>query len=148
MNPCNREINMKKRVNLRFIFLFFWLFIVTDKVYAIEPFDNVPAPQGWYFVAYPTYYSSQKLIDKDGNTAINNLDLHFSQNLFRLAYYDKTTFENTWVFSFGIPVGRIEILNDSDAGIGDIITAVGYILIENQASKTWLGIFGNMDIGM
>jgi hypothetical protein len=138
---------MKLKVNLIvFISILLAIFFLVEPCQAIDPFDNIPAPKGLYFLTYPFYYSSQKITDKNGEIGINNLGLHVYQNIFRFCYYNKTTFDNTWAFTILIPVGRIEILDDHDQGFGDFTIASAYWLIDSQASKTWLGAVAYVDI--
>lgn len=118
----------------------------TRLCYAVDPFDNIPAPQGLYFLDYPVYYTAQKIMDSQGNAVLDNLDLHSYQNIFRITYYNKTTFENTWAFTLLVPVGRIEMQNKHDEGLGDFTVASAYWMIDDAVSKTWLGAVAYVDI--
>jgi hypothetical protein len=116
------------------------------KAAALEPFDNWANPPGWYLLAYPAYYSSQELTDKNGDTAVGNLDLHVYQNYFRATYYNGALLPKTWLFSAYVPVGRVEILNDHDVGLGDPTLVVGYFFVDDKPSNTYAGFGSYVDV--
>ncbi|MCU7928077.1 MAG: transporter [Candidatus Thiodiazotropha sp. (ex Dulcina madagascariensis)] len=106
--------------------------------YALDIYDAPPAPPGLFFSDYPLYYTADKTTDKDGDTAINDLGLRSYQNLFRLTYSTKSLFnKNTFVFDAILPVGRVEILGESEEGLGDILTIFGYYFIDEPKSGTY-----------
>lgn len=140
---------MKQRTKISLLCLVFFLFasfMFSEQCHALDPFDNIPFPEGKYFLTYPIYYTADRLKDGSGNTSVSNLDLDSYVNLFRFCYYNKTTFDNAWTFSFIQPVGRVEILGEHDQGIGDATVCGGYWFIDNPDSKTWFGAIGYVDI--
>lgn len=109
-----------------------------EKTFAVDPYDNVALPQGWWLSVYPAYYEAEKLTDKNGNTTNGNLASKIYQGSLRATYYSKATLPNTWGLTIALPVGKKELLGDSDSGIGDLSIAAGYWVIDDPASKTYL----------
>lgn len=93
--------------------------------YAVNFCDGIHAPKGFYQIAYPLWYTADKITDSSGNTAVANLNLNRYALLIRPIYHT-----NNFVFQAIIPIGGIDAkaFNDSDGGIGDIVLGAGYFL--------------------
>lgn len=113
-------------------------FFATVPCHAVMPFGNVANPEGFYFTDYPTFYTADKMKDRDGDTVNDDLELESYTNLFRFTYYNKSMFDNTWAWSAIIPVTRNEVLGFHDQGVGDFVLAASYWLIDDPVNKTWL----------
>jgi len=114
--------------------------------HAIDAYDAPAPPRGLYFVDYPLFFMADKLKNSKGVTTSDSLGLKYYANLFRLSYFNRTTFKNTWVASILIPVGHIEFLSDHDEGLGDATVVFGYWIIDRPGSKTWLSLAQFIDI--
>jgi hypothetical protein len=114
--------------------------------HAVDPFDNWVNPAGLYLIDYPFYYGSQKLTDKNGHVALGDLNLHNYQNIFRVTYYNNTSFKKPYVFSVYWPVARLDILGGHDFGLGDPNIAGGYFFVDDKVSNLYIGLGVKMDI--
>jgi hypothetical protein len=116
---------------------------------AVDPFDNWGNPKGLYFVGYPLYYNAQEKTNKDGvsdnaGKGITNADLHVTQTLLRLVYYgDKP---KAWLLSVFVPVGRTDIFNQHDVGMGDPTFVAGYFFIDDKQKNTYVGLGLKVDM--
>lgn len=137
---------MKQGYPLITVLLFFSIALAIRESYAIDAYDAPAPPHGLYFVNYPLLFIADKLKGGKGNTIEGNLDLKCYVNLFRLIYFNRKTFKNTWIASILVPAGRIEVLNDHDEGIGDVTVVFGYWIIDRTGSKTWLSLAQFIDI--
>ncbi len=141
---------MKQKVGMAsLVFCLMILSLLKTECQALLMYDNVAAPSGLYFLDYPAYCTADRLKDGDGDTSIDDLDLNSYTNTFRLLYYNRTTFKNTWAWSACLPVGRAEMLGDHDAGLGDLALAAGYWVVDDPNKKTWLAptLFVDAPIG-
>jgi hypothetical protein len=136
-----------KKINFR-IFLAFHLTVSVAVVvaHAIDAYDAPAPPRGLYFVNYPLFFMADKLKNGQGRDASDDLGLRYYANLFRLSYFNRATFKNTWVASILLPVGRIEVLDDHDQGLGDLTLVLGYWIIDKPGEKTWLSIAQFIDL--
>ncbi|MBF0458333.1 MAG: transporter [Nitrospirae bacterium] len=109
---------------------------------AVDPFENnvglLSQPNELYLCVYPTFYSASKLKDSSGNTVTNDLGARVYQSTLRLSYYNQSLFGNALTLGAVLPVGRTELLGSSDAGIGDAMFVVGYWLVDDKASGTYI----------
>ncbi|MCP4349965.1 MAG: transporter [Desulfobacterales bacterium] len=137
---------MKQKLNLASTVLFLVAFLLAGECQAIEIYDNPSFPTGFYLLSYPMYYTADKLKDDKGNTSADDLDLDNIMNLFRLSYYNTSTFKNTWAWSIVVPVGRTEMSDDHDEGIGDFTLIGAYWLIDDSDNKTWVATYFHVDI--
>ncbi len=134
---------------MRIILVLFCFFVLCVNSYAGDPFEWTPAPQGAYFTVYPVVYDASKLTDRDGRTVTNDLDLSSYLGVFRLTYYNTTTFSNTWALTAFLPVGRVKLQEHSDSGIGDLTIGAGYWVLDDKTSRTSLlvGTFIDLPTG-
>ena len=113
---------------------------VSSGIFAADPYDSFPFPEGVYFLNYTVNANADTFNDKDGNSADNDMDFNLFQNVFRFAYYDKSLFDNTFVANIAVPVGKIDLKGDDDSGLGDITIASGYWIIDDPETKTWMSL--------
>lgn len=113
---------------------------------AIEPFEAVALPEGWLFATYASYYSSSELLNKKGDVAFSNLGMRASTATLRLSGYTRSLLPNTVNVTLLVPVGRRDLRQDHDAGLGDITLAGGYWLIDNRETKTYLAVGSFIDM--
>jgi len=76
------------------------------------------------------------MTDKKGNVALSNADLHLTQTILRVAYYNN----QHCVFNAYIPVGRTDILGYHNTGIGDPTFVGGYFFVDDKKSNTYVGL--------
>lgn len=102
--------------------------------FALEFYDNFPLPIGLYFIDYPLYYSADKKIDEKGNVVNDDVGFRLMKNLFRLAYWGRTSSGNPYLLNIIIPFGKKEArsINESDSGLGDIFLASSYTLCKQE----------------
>ncbi|MHB8623737.1 MAG: SphA family protein [Sulfuricaulis sp.] len=110
---------------------------------AIEPYDNVPAKPGFFFVDYPTYFGADQFRDASGNKS--NIYLRSYLNVFRFVYYGNAR-EHTYLATILLPVGRVEVSGDHDQGLGDTTIGSAFWLIDDQREKKWIGAAMFIDI--
>ena len=130
-------------------YVFMFLLLSTSVSHAMEPLDNYAAPPGMYFLDYPVYITGDSIKDADGNTAVDDIDLAVSLNIFRFAWYDKTLFNNTSLVTLVMPYGRTELLDNHDTGAGDWELSFWHWLIDDPVNKTYLvvGSYFNIPFG-
>lgn len=97
----------------------------------------IPAP-GFYFLNYLTLYSSDKLVDNDGDEVPVELDLDVRANVFRFVYVSKKQFLGGFIGVHTlIPIVDMDIeimgQKDSDSGLGDITLGTNL----SWHSKNW-----------
>lgn len=106
---------------------------------ASEPYDNVATPPGSYFVMYPLYYGADRLMGQNGEPVAADPDAALYQSTFKYNYFNKTVLPNTAMLAAFFPAGCLELLGDSDCGIGDLSLVGAYWFIDDPATKTWIG---------
>lgn len=116
-----------------------------EKCWGVQPYENVPGPQGAYLEMYPIYYSASRLNDKNGNALTTNLGFTLYENVAEVLYYNQSLFTNSVVAGIALPAGYTELLGDHDTGFGDVTMVVGYWLIDDPESKTWLAAGSYLD---
>ncbi len=121
-----------------FLFVLIILSSVSES-YAVDPFDNIPAPTGLYFLDYPFYSTAQKILNGNGNILSDDIGLRLLENIFRFTYYGNASVEHPFAVTVLVPVGRIELMGDHDQGLGDATIGTAYWIINDARSKTWVG---------
>lgn len=106
---------------------------------AQEPFDNVAPPPGSYVGLYPIFSRADRLMDANGNSLPVDPELRLDQVLLKYTFVDNTLLPHTTLLSVFVPVGKLELLHDSDTGTGDLGAAAGYWFIEDTTARNWLG---------
>jgi hypothetical protein len=94
-------------------------------VLAVDFYDGARAPQGNYFLTYSSFYTSDEMTDKNGNTSKNDFGLVIVDELIRFCYYSPD-----FVATALVPFGYTDIhsMNQSSSGLGDINLGAGYFL--------------------
>ncbi|KWT85018.1 transporter [Candidatus Magnetominusculus xianensis] len=122
------------------------LLILAGDCWAVGPFENIPAEQGWYFAPTFVYYTSSSLMDKNGHKLSSKFGLTTYENVLRFMYYDNTTLPQSATVQLMLPVGRTETPGEHDTGLGDTTIVAGYWLIDDPVSCTWLAVGSYVDI--
>ncbi len=113
---------------------------ISSNLFALDPYDNIPAPEGLYFLNYAVNANANHFNDQNGNVSDNNMNFDLSQNVFRVAYYGKSSSKKSFVANVAVPLGRISLKDDTDSGLGDITVASGYWVIDDNKAKTWVSL--------
>lgn len=116
---------------------------------ALEPFDNWGNPKGFYAVGYPLTYNAQEKTNKDGESdnagkGISNADLHLAQTVLRGVYYGEKP--KAWLLSVYVPVGRTDIFDQHDVGMGDPTLVGGYFFVDNKQTNTYAALGIKVDV--
>ncbi len=125
--------------SIQILLFAFMILLPISTSYAVDPFDNIPAPHGLYFLDYPLYSTANKIVDGNGNIIEDHIGLRVFENVFRLAYYGNTLAEHPFVATVLVPIGRVELMGEHDQGLGDITIGTGYWILNDNRSKTWVG---------
>lgn len=132
----------KRAVILMSIFLFG---VGAGTCWRVQPYENIPQPQGVLLELFPVYYTASRLNDKSGTAVSTNMGLKLYEVVSTVLYYNQSLFKNSIVAGVNVPSGYTELLGDHDAGIGDLSLVAGYWLIDDPASQTWLGAGSYLD---
>ena len=137
---------MTKLLFASVITFFFSFVLYTGIAQAVEPFEAVALPEGWIFATYASYYNSSELLNKKGDVTVSNLDLSTYTATLRLSGYTKALLPNTASATLLVPVGRKDLRQDDDAGLGDITFAAGYWFIDNPETMTYFAAGSYVDM--
>jgi hypothetical protein len=99
--------------------------LLSSDAAAINFRDVTRAPDGIYPILYPIWFSADKITDKNGDTAVDNLGLDSYKLVFKTLFLSG---ESTYTLI--IPTGRLEIdkFDAHDSGLGDIVLGYAYFL--------------------
>ena len=86
---------MKQRYYALILVFSLSMSLMVVESHAIDAYDPPAPPRGLYFVDYPLFFMADKLKNSKGVTISDNLGLKYYANLFRLSYFNRTTFKNT-----------------------------------------------------
>lgn len=101
-------------------------------------------PPGTYFINYFTYYSADKFMNANGDSAVPNFDLEVVANTFRLLHVtNKQVLGGFWGMHVFLPVVSLDVTvpgaSDNCFGVGDMIIDP---CILSWHSKNWHWVTG------
>ncbi len=102
--------------------------------------ENHAGTPGRYFIMYPYSYHADKLPGKTAAQTRDNIDLNVYINSLRVAFVSRGFSGNICYLGLIQPVGRIEMMGDSDEGIGDMELVAGQWLIEDRENELFLAL--------
>lgn len=129
---------MKKMVTTVLVCLFCMLGSQAEAI-LIDPYDNVPAPDGIYGLLYGNYYHADEFTDGHGDKAIS-ADLSAEVSVLRMLAYKNI---GNWLTTFQliVPFGQMEekkVFDERSSGIGDVVFGPGIFLYQNDDIKTYI----------
>lgn len=105
----------------------------------IDPYDNIPAPDGIYGLLYGNYYHADEFTNAHGSKAAS-ADLSAELSVMRILAYKNI---GNWLTTFQliVPFGQLEetkLLDEKSSGVGDVVFGPGVFLYQNDAIKTYV----------
>lgn len=122
-----------------------FLVCLLKNLWAVDPYDNWPNPQGGYAVVYPFDYRADTLARKNDRPSLQNLNLKSDGATLRYVYYRSEKVRYPWLVNFLLPVKKNEMRNpfvnktDKDSGIGDARFSTGFWVVNNTAKHLFVG---------